>query len=495
MPCHLVQLPGSGFDAHARRTAQFVLAQHAEELPRLLRLIDGSSARVAQLPGGAGEVTAALARRRAALPVQWEANQRALRLLLGAARGEPSRDCLTGGVSGGGERTVAAASASATASAVPAAAAAAAPAAAEAGGYDGSASNLLLHLARDWSAEGSAAREAAYGPVLQEVARWSGGGGGDGGGGGGGGLAGGGSVLLPGCGLCRLGYELARRGWRRVDCNDVSPLMASVALTVLNGAGGRGTFALFPSLPGDARNRAASRHGQVLVPDVRPAATRSGGGDGGGESGSEGGSDGSGGGGGGTAASASAAGDGATAGTAAGGTDAMRFLLGGLGAVPRPPGVPDGGGARDGGGYDAVVTSFFLDAAPCVVDAMARVARLLRPGGLWVNVGPLKYSACAQQQGGGAAAAAAAAALTWEEVLALLRPCGFALLHAELLPASPYAPWLGSMQSECYAPGLFSARLSDNRRGTRRCADDDAGADDDADDVRRLANLPSSFSS
>jgi len=131
-----------------------------------------------------------------------------------------------------------------------------------------------------------------------------------------------------------------------------------------------------------------------------------------------------------------------------------------------------------------VVTSFFLDAAPCVVDAMARVGRLLRPGGLWVNVGPLKYSACAQQQGG---AAAEAAALTWEEVLALLRPCGFALLHAELLPVSPYAPALGCMQSECYAPGLFSARLSDNRRGTRRCADDDA--------ADGLAKPPSSFSS
>eukprot|EP00746_Dinoflagellata_sp_MGD_P045923 gnl/MRDRNA2_/MRDRNA2_21291_c0_seq1.p1 gnl/MRDRNA2_/MRDRNA2_21291_c0~~gnl/MRDRNA2_/MRDRNA2_21291_c0_seq1.p1 ORF type:complete len:196 (+),score=33.96 gnl/MRDRNA2_/MRDRNA2_21291_c0_seq1:89-589(+) len=42
--------------------------------------------------------------------------------------------------------------------------------------------------------------------------------------------------------------------------------------------------------------------------------------------------------------------------------------------------------------FDAVVTAFLLDAVASLPDAVAAVARRLRPGGIWVNIGPLKFN-------------------------------------------------------------------------------------------------------
>eukprot|EP00747_Dinoflagellata_sp_TGD_P085656 gnl/TRDRNA2_/TRDRNA2_162960_c0_seq1.p1 gnl/TRDRNA2_/TRDRNA2_162960_c0~~gnl/TRDRNA2_/TRDRNA2_162960_c0_seq1.p1 ORF type:complete len:306 (-),score=34.27 gnl/TRDRNA2_/TRDRNA2_162960_c0_seq1:56-973(-) len=42
-------------------------------------------------------------------------------------------------------------------------------------------------------------------------------------------------------------------------------------------------------------------------------------------------------------------------------------------------------------GFDAVVSAFFLDAVASLPDAISAVARRLRPGGVWVNVGPLRF--------------------------------------------------------------------------------------------------------
>eukprot|EP00756_Hemistasia_phaeocysticola_P046154 Hpha_TRINITY_DN19920_c0_g1::TRINITY_DN19920_c0_g1_i1::g.93523::m.93523/K19787/CARNMT1; carnosine N-methyltransferase len=47
---------------------------------------------------------------------------------------------------------------------------------------------------------------------------------------------------------------------------------------------------------------------------------------------------------------------------------------------------------------DAVVTSFFLDAVEDIVSATEACSALLRPGGVWVNVGPLDYHPTSQIQ-------------------------------------------------------------------------------------------------
>lgn len=41
--------------------------------------------------------------------------------------------------------------------------------------------------------------------------------------------------------------------------------------------------------------------------------------------------------------------------------------------------------------WDCIVTCFFIDAAPNVIAYMEAFERLLKPGGYWINLGPLLY--------------------------------------------------------------------------------------------------------
>lgn len=41
--------------------------------------------------------------------------------------------------------------------------------------------------------------------------------------------------------------------------------------------------------------------------------------------------------------------------------------------------------------WHGVVTCFFLDTAPVVCAYIETIAQMLRPGGVWVNLGPLLY--------------------------------------------------------------------------------------------------------
>jgi carnosine N-methyltransferase len=48
--------------------------------------------------------------------------------------------------------------------------------------------------------------------------------------------------------------------------------------------------------------------------------------------------------------------------------------------------------------WDCIVTCFFIDAAPNLIEYIAAFERLLKPGGYWINLGPLLYH---WQDGGG----------------------------------------------------------------------------------------------
>lgn len=43
------------------------------------------------------------------------------------------------------------------------------------------------------------------------------------------------------------------------------------------------------------------------------------------------------------------------------------------------------------GAWDCLVTCFFLDTAHNVIEYIERISKLLRKGGLWINIGPLLY--------------------------------------------------------------------------------------------------------
>lgn len=66
-------------------------------------------------------------------------------------------------------------------------------------------------------------------------------------------------------------------------------------------------------------------------------------------------------------------------------------------------------------GFDFVVTLFFIDTSLNVIETLERIHSLLRPGGQWINLGPLLWT------GGGQAAVE----LSLEEVLKLATMIGF----------------------------------------------------------------------
>lgn len=41
--------------------------------------------------------------------------------------------------------------------------------------------------------------------------------------------------------------------------------------------------------------------------------------------------------------------------------------------------------------WDSVVTCFFVDTAPVVLEYLETIYEMLKPGGVWVNLGPLLY--------------------------------------------------------------------------------------------------------
>ncbi|TDZ36776.1 Carnosine N-methyltransferase [Colletotrichum spinosum] len=70
--------------------------------------------------------------------------------------------------------------------------------------------------------------------------------------------------------------------------------------------------------------------------------------------------------------------------------------------------------------FDAVVTLFFIDISDNVIDFLSNIHRLLKPGGAWINLGPLKWGSHTALQ------------LSAVEVLHLADLIGFDVDHASL---------------------------------------------------------------
>lgn len=66
-------------------------------------------------------------------------------------------------------------------------------------------------------------------------------------------------------------------------------------------------------------------------------------------------------------------------------------------------------------GYDYIVTLFFIDTSPNAFSTIEHIHTLLRPGGMWINLGPLLWSGGAQ----------AKVELSLEEMLRLTEEVGF----------------------------------------------------------------------
>lgn len=121
-------------------------------------------------------------------------------------------------------------------------------------------------------------------------------------------------------------------------------------------------------------------------------------------------------------------------------------------------GTPDQRGA-----WDAVVSVFFVDTAPVIFEYFDVVWHALRPGGFWVNLGPLLY----HWQGGSADAGDAddddlrygqSLELSYQEVRFALLARGFELVRESAGAKTTYAANRRSLLNNTYTPLMWVVR-------------------------------------
>lgn len=187
---------------------------------------------------------------------------------------------------------------------------------------------MLRNIVRDWSAEGAVEREQTYAPILEELRR---------------------rfpcaaterpSCLVPGAGLARLACEVSRLGFV-TQGNEFSYYCLLCSSFILNETQAEGEWPLFPWVLNSCNVlRDEDQLAGVRVPDLLPRA--------------------------------------------AGITDGFSMCAGDFLEVYNHP--------SQAGAFDCVVTCFFIDTANNVVEYIRTIAKILAPGGLWVNLGPLLY--------------------------------------------------------------------------------------------------------
>ncbi len=98
--------------------------------------------------------------------------------------------------------------------------------------------------------------------------------------------------------------------------------------------------------------------------------------------------------------------------------------------------------------FDAVVTCFFIDTASSLFEVLAVIGHVLRPGGVWINSGPLHYH---QRE---------AVPYSHRHVLQIVRAAGFDALVERQVRVSYCGDDLVSMKPEMYTVPLTAFRFS-----------------------------------
>eukprot|EP00727_Mastigamoeba_balamuthi_P010121 m51a1_g5731 hypothetical protein (545) ;mRNA; r:1133463-1136870 len=225
----------------------------------------------------------------------------------------------------------------------------------------------LCQFARDWAAEGAAERAACYSPLLDELDR---------------------RfpdrsrreevrVLTPGAGLGRLTFEVAARGFYSQG-NEFSYFMLIGSHYALNKATRANERTIFPYVRQSSNVvRTEDQLRSVTVPDVVPSEVFM-------------------------------------------DTSAPRGQM----SMVAGDFVEVYGASSQESTWDAVVTCFFIDTAHNVLEYLEIISKLLKPGGVWINLGPLLYH-YADMPG------EISIELTWEEIKEALPSFGFTLEKEE----------------------------------------------------------------
>lgn len=217
---------------------------------------------------------------------------------------------------------------------------------------------VLRQFVRDWTMEGKPERDNQYGLLLKALEKYVP-------------LAGctpsKGSqsarprVLVPGCGLSRLPFEAAGLGYS-AEGNEFSYHMLQGSKWVLNETHSARTHTIYPFLLSmENRKTARAQLRPVKIPDICPSEVLSPGG---------------------------------VSGPQVFSMSAGEFVE---------------NYKNDKAAWDSVLTCFFLDTAKNVFFYIRTIADIIRPGGLWANIGPLLFHYAEQPT-------AISIELSWEEI-------------------------------------------------------------------------------
>ncbi|GAA5956735.1 hypothetical protein JCM3765_005722 [Sporobolomyces pararoseus] len=179
----------------------------------------------------------------------------------------------------------------------------------------------LKHFVRDWSEEGRSEREALFPPILEALAGEFE-------------SSAGRKVLVPGCGLGRLAYEIATRGFS-TTANDFSHFMTLGTSLIFSRTHVPNQHSLRPYMHAFSHQRTSEDLLRtVSFPDVVPRKDIE-----------------------------------------------LNFKQGDF--------LSSFEGEQ--GSIDSVITLFFIDTASNLLDYFDTIWKLLKPNGIWINEGPLLY--------------------------------------------------------------------------------------------------------
>lgn len=276
---------------------------------------------------------------------------------------------------------------------------------------------VLHSLVREWSTDGARERSASFRPLMEELAirlpvndtnafcqR----------------------VVVPGCGLARLPLEIAAMGYA-CQANEFSMFMLTVSHFILNGVSSPNAFEIFPWLDRICNViNISDVLASIRVPDVCAGQVLRGGPFSHIQQQMDNDED----------------------------SAAHRFPCFSMAAGDF---VALYGDEENRDAWDAVVTCFFVDTAPVVLDYVETIHSMLRPGGFWINLGPLLYHWVEDSEGQSDERYDQSIELTYEELRHVITGFGFEYLKEEWTECA----YTGSdrfMMHAQYRPVLFTVQ-------------------------------------
>ncbi|KAF2860167.1 N2227-domain-containing protein [Piedraia hortae CBS 480.64] len=223
-------------------------------------------------------------------------------------------------------------------------------------------------------------------------------------------------ILVPGSGLGRQLWDLCAAGYT-VEGNEISFHQLMASNYILNYCSKAGQHKIFPFALSFENNQ--SRSGQlraVYIPDVHPAVMPP---------------------------------------TSVPFNERMQMVTGDFCSTYRKKENSDA--------FNAVATCFFIDTAPNLLRYIEAVKNCLKPGGIWVNLGPLLWHFvgqamdCATADGEGIAAPGGFE-LSNDLVISLVKDQGFIILEQDHAMPQGFLQDPASMRQTVYRPGFWVAK-------------------------------------